>query len=68
MEGVAGVVTGDQLLVDHVRSIDRSRVTRAFGRVTAEELEAIDTGLALFLGLERDGAAGAQDAGREGEP
>jgi len=38
-------------LVDQIRSIDKRRVDRIFGRVPREELEAIDMGLSLFLGL-----------------
>jgi mRNA-degrading endonuclease toxin of MazEF toxin-antitoxin module len=37
--------------VDQIRSIDKRRVDRIFGRVPREELEAIDMGLSLFLGL-----------------
>ena len=51
--GRSGLVKPSFALVDQVRSIDKRRVTRAFGRVTTEELEAIDSGLALFLGLNR---------------
>ena len=53
--GKSGLAKPSFALVDQVRSIDKRRVTRAFGRVTAEELDAIDSGLALFLGLERAG-------------
>lgn len=40
-------------LVDQLRSVDKRRVRRVFGRVAEEELRAIDQGLELFLGLER---------------
>jgi hypothetical protein len=33
------------------RSVDKRRVQRIFGRVSSEELRAIDRGLLLFLGL-----------------
>ena len=36
---------------DHIRSIDKRRIRRAFGRVTSAELSNIDQGLDLFLGL-----------------
>lgn len=51
--GRSGLVKPSFALVDQVRSIDKRRVTRAFGRVTSEELESIDSGLSLFLGLTR---------------
>ena len=35
-----------------VRSIDKQRVRRRYGRVSPAELEAIDAGLCLYLGLE----------------
>ena len=54
----AGVVNSSGLtkpstaLVDQVRSIDKQRVRRRYGRVSPAELEAIDAGLCLYLGLE----------------
>jgi len=41
-------------LVDHVRSVDKRRIRRAFGPVAPNELRAVDEGLALFFGLERE--------------
>jgi mRNA interferase MazF len=38
-------------LIDHLRSIDKRRIRRVFGRIAADELHAVDQGLALFLGL-----------------
>ena len=38
-------------LLDQVRTIDKRRVRRIFDRISAEELEAVDDGLRLFLGL-----------------
>lgn len=38
-------------LVDHLRSIDKRRIRRVFGRVTEDELAALDQGIELFLGL-----------------
>ena len=37
--------------VDHLRSIDKRRIRRIFGHVSASELSSIDQGLELFLGL-----------------
>ena len=39
-------------LVDHVRAVDKRRIRRVFGRVSADELGRIDTGLRLYFGLE----------------
>jgi mRNA interferase MazF len=49
--GRSGLVRSSYALCDQVRSIDKRRVARVFGRLTAEELTAIDEGLLLFLGL-----------------
>jgi mRNA interferase MazF len=49
--GSSGLIKTSYALVDQVRSVDKRRVQHAFGRVANEELEAIDAGLALFLGL-----------------
>ena len=38
-------------LVDHIRSVDKRRIRCFFGRISDDELAAIDHGLALFLGL-----------------
>lgn len=42
-------------LLDQVRTIDKRRVRKLFARITAEELEAVDDGLKLFLGLGGEG-------------
>lgn len=49
--GRSGLTRTSFALVDHVRSVDKRRVRRLFGRVTAEELTTIEQGLALFLGF-----------------
>ncbi|MEQ1872003.1 MAG: type II toxin-antitoxin system PemK/MazF family toxin, partial [Vicinamibacterales bacterium] len=49
--GVSGLVKDSSALIDHLRSIDKRRIRRTFGRVASSELEAIDEGLRLFLGL-----------------
>lgn len=49
--GRSGLHRASFALVDQVRSIDKRRVTGAFGRLPADELAAIDEGLRLFLGL-----------------
>ena len=42
-------------LLDQVRTIDKRRVRRVFGEIAAEELEAVDDGLRLLLGLGEGG-------------
>lgn len=49
--GKSGLTKTSYALVDHIRSIDKRRIRRIFGRVGAGELTAIDQGLELFLGL-----------------
>ena len=49
--GASGLVKQSSALIDHLRSIDKRRICRIFGRISAPELAAIDQGLELFLGL-----------------
>ena len=49
--GRSGLTKTSYALIDHLRSIDKRRIRRVFGRITKDELEAVDQGLALFLGL-----------------
>ena len=49
--GESGLKKPSFALVDQVRSVDKRRILRIFGTVTASELAAISEGLALFLGL-----------------
>jgi mRNA interferase MazF len=49
--GRSGLRRSSYALVDQVRSIDKRRVARTFGRLSPEEIAAIDEGLLLFLGL-----------------
>ena len=53
-EGESGLRKSSWALVDQVRSIDKRRVLRLFGRIQEEELESVDDGLSLFLGLDRE--------------
>ena len=50
--GSSGLTKPSTALVDQLRSIDKQRVRRRYGDVSPEELEAIDAGLCLYLGLE----------------
>ena len=49
--GGSGLRASSYALVDQVRAVDKRRITRVFGRVSADELKAIDEGLRLLLGL-----------------
>jgi mRNA-degrading endonuclease toxin of MazEF toxin-antitoxin module len=49
--GPSGLTKASYGLVDHLRSIDKRRIRRIFGQVSASELADIDQGLRLFLGL-----------------
>jgi len=49
--GESGLKKTSYALTDQVRSIDKRRVLRQFGRLRSEELEAIDEGLRLYFGL-----------------
>jgi mRNA interferase MazF len=49
--GESGLTKTSCALIDHLRSIDKRRIRRVFGRVTKDELAAVDQGLELFLGL-----------------
>jgi mRNA interferase MazF len=49
--GSSGLLTRSFALVDQVRSIDKRRITKIFGQISDEELNKIDEGLRLFLGL-----------------
>lgn len=51
--GASGLVKTSYALIDHLRSIDKRRIRRVFGRITEDELVAVDQGLQLFLGLTR---------------
>ena len=52
--GSSGLSKPSTALVDQVRSIDKQCIRRRYGRVSEEELEAIDNGLCLYLGLAPD--------------
>lgn len=49
--GKSGLTKRSYALIAHLRSIDKRRIRRVFGRITHGELTAIDEGLELFLGL-----------------
>jgi mRNA interferase MazF len=49
--GMSGLAKQSFALIDHLRSIDKRRVRRVYGEVSAEEMAAIDEGLIMFLGF-----------------
>lgn len=49
--GKSGLTKTSYALIDHIRSIDKRRIRRVFGRITTTELASLDQGLELFLGL-----------------
>jgi mRNA interferase MazF len=49
--GPSGLIKTSYVLTDHVRSIDKRRIRRTYGQVSAAELATVDQGLELFLGL-----------------
>ena len=58
--GTSGLSKASFALVDHLRSVDKRRVRRVLGPVARTEIDAIDEGLALYLGLaERLGSPSA---------
>jgi mRNA interferase MazF len=49
--GISGITKTSFALVDQIRSIDKRRIVRMYGPVTADELKAIDQGIELYLGI-----------------
>jgi mRNA-degrading endonuclease toxin of MazEF toxin-antitoxin module len=49
--GPSGLTKTSYALLDHLRSVDKRRVRRRFGHISGPELETVDEGLALLLGL-----------------
>ena len=49
--GRSGLRVQSYALVDQVRSVDKRRVSRVYGRINQDELTIIEEGLRLFLGL-----------------
>jgi len=49
--GRSGLRRASFALIDQIRSVDKRRIVRVFGRLPADEIAAIAEGLTLFLGL-----------------
>jgi mRNA interferase MazF len=63
--GTSGLIKRSHALIDHLRSFDKRRVRRIFGRVSSSELTEIDQGLELFLGLGAKSTTSAKGEGIE---
>jgi mRNA interferase MazF len=63
-QGKSGLTKTSYALIDHMRSVDKRRIRRVFGRVARDELDAVDQGLELFLGLAAQPAHVGQEATR----
>ena len=49
--GPSGLARQSFALIDHLRSIDKRRIRRVFGELDREEIDALNEGLAVFLGI-----------------
>lgn len=49
--GPSGLRKSSFAMIDQLRSIDKQRVVRVYGRLSEQELLAVDEGLRLYLGL-----------------
>ncbi len=49
--GKSGLTKTSYALIDHLRSIDKRRIRRVYGRLSVDELALLHQGLELFLGL-----------------
>ena len=52
--GRSGLSKPSTAVVDQMHSIDKQRIHRRYGRVSAVEPAAIDNGLLIYLGLDPD--------------
>jgi len=49
--GASGLRKPSFALLDQVRTVDKRRVLKVFGKIAAGELDTVDDGLKLLLGL-----------------
>ena len=49
--GPSGIREKSHALIDQLRSVDKRRVIRIYGTISSSEMQAIDQGLQLYLGL-----------------
>ncbi len=50
--GQSGLTKPSYALIDQLRSVDKRRILRIYGSISDAELELLDVGLRLFLGLD----------------
>jgi len=53
LSSACGLETDSLALVEQIRAIDRSRLTKYIGRIGREEQRLVDTGLAICVGIEQ---------------
>ncbi len=53
--GPSGLTKRSFALIDQLRSVDKRRIRRVFRTLRRSELEAVDEGIRLFLGLDAAG-------------
>lgn len=49
--GEGGLAVDSAVLLNQIRSVDKARLVRRLGRISAVDLNAVDQGLAISLGL-----------------
>ncbi len=49
--GPSGLRKTSYAMIDQLRSVDKRRVRRVYGKLSDEEMAAVDEGLQLYLGL-----------------
>ena len=49
--GRSGLAKPSFALIDHLRSVDKRRIVRVFSQLPDDEIEAVNVGLTIFLGL-----------------
>ncbi|MQA92195.1 MAG: type II toxin-antitoxin system PemK/MazF family toxin [Gemmatimonas sp.] len=64
--GSSGLTSRSYALIDHVRSVDKRRIRRSYGRIGNGEMAAIDEGLTLFLCLDGERRSSSGEADERG--
>ncbi|MBR0596444.1 type II toxin-antitoxin system PemK/MazF family toxin [Sinanaerobacter chloroacetimidivorans] len=52
LDGICGLRRDSTILLEQIRTIDRSRLREYIGRLELEKLQAVDQAMAVSLGLE----------------
>ena len=53
--GKSGLTKASFALIDQLRSVDKRRIQRLYGRISGAEMETVDDGLRPYLGLSEEG-------------